>query len=123
MSSADSFDVLLTRLQAGDPDPAAAVFGRYAHRLIALARVLLSGQLRQKVDPEDVLQSVFRTFFRRQASGEFELHDWDGMWALLSVITLRKCGHQAEHYLAMCRDLKREQAPAKAAATRTSNLI
>jgi RNA polymerase sigma-70 factor, ECF subfamily len=120
MSSDDSFDALVIRLQAGDPDAAAAIFGRYARRLNALARVHLSSALRQKVDPDDVLQSVFRTFFRRQASGEFDLQDWDGMWALLSVITLRKCGHQAEHYLAMCRDLKREQAPAAAGESAAS---
>src|SRR5437016_3003501 len=104
MSSDDSFEFLVSRLQAGDPDAATAIFGRFARRLIALARVHLSSQLRQKVDPEDVLQSVFRSFFRRQAAGEFELQNWDGMWALLSVITLRKCGHQADHYLALCRD-------------------
>jgi RNA polymerase sigma-70 factor, ECF subfamily len=114
MSVHDSFDALQARLKAGDADAAAEIFHRYARRLIALAREHLSRQLQQKVDPEDVLQSAFRTFFRRQACGEFELQDWDNLWALLSVITLRKCGHQAEYYLAMCRDVKREKAPALA---------
>ena len=111
MSVDDSFDALLAHLKTGDPDAAAEIFGRFSRRLIGLARDHLSSRLRQKVDPEDVLQSAFRSFFRRHASGEFALQDWDGMWALLAVITLRKCGHQAEHYLAMCRDINREQTP------------
>ena len=44
-----------------------------------------------------------------QAKGQFNLHSWDEMWALLSLITLRKCGAQADHYLALCRDVEREE--------------
>jgi RNA polymerase sigma-70 factor (ECF subfamily) len=101
----------MTRLRARDPAAAAEVFARFARRLIALARLHLDDRLRQKVDPEDVLQSVFKSFFLRQDRGEFDLCGWDSLWALLSVITIRKCGHQADHFRAYCRDVGREAIP------------
>jgi RNA polymerase sigma-70 factor (ECF subfamily) len=42
------------------------------------------------VDPEDVVQSVFRSFFSRQAKGQFELENRDNLWSLLTVMALRK---------------------------------
>jgi RNA polymerase sigma-70 factor (ECF subfamily) len=107
-SPEDSFQELMVRLRAGDPEAAARVFHRYVHGLVALARSRLDRRLRQKVDPEDILQSVFLTFFRRQANQEFDLGGWDNLWALLTVITLRKCGHQIERFRAGRRDSQRE---------------
>jgi RNA polymerase sigma-70 factor (ECF subfamily) len=95
---------------AGCQDAEAQLFHRFAHRLIALARSRLDGLTRQKVDPEDVVQSVWRSFFRRQAQGEFDLTSWDSLWGLLVVITLRKCGHSIEHFRAARRDVRREVA-------------
>src|SRR5262249_30586335 len=104
-----SFEPLMDRLRAGDQAAAAAVFHRFARRLIGLARQHLDARLRRKVDPEDVLQSALRSFFVRHAEGRFDLAGWEGLWSLLALITLRKCGHQVEHYRAACRDLGREQ--------------
>ena len=111
MTADSSFSNLMARLRAGDDEAAAQVFNRFARRLIALARRHLGGRLRRKVDPEDVLQSVFKSFFLRQARGEFDLGGWDGLWALLAVITLRKCGRQGDHFHACCRDVRREAIP------------
>ena len=47
-------------------------------------------QLAGRVDGEDVVQSVFRTFFRRTADGEFRLDGSAQLWRLLVRITLRK---------------------------------
>jgi RNA polymerase sigma-70 factor (ECF subfamily) len=80
--------------------------------LIALTRQRLDARVRQKVDPEGIRQSALKTFFQRHAAGQFELADWDGLWALLVTLTLRKCGHQVERYRAACRDVQREQAAA-----------
>jgi RNA polymerase sigma-70 factor (ECF subfamily) len=104
----DSFNRAMASLQAGDPDAAAQVFHRFAQRLIALARSRLDSRLRQKVDPEDVLQSAYKSFFSRYAQGQFDLHDWNGLWSLLVVITLRKCGRWREHYHAGLRDVRTE---------------
>jgi RNA polymerase sigma-70 factor, ECF subfamily len=99
----DSFSDLVTRLRDGDDRAAQQVFDRFVSRLIALAKSQIDAGLRQKVDPEDVVQSAFRSFFRRQEASEFELKDWDSLWGLLSLITVRKCAKKAEHHLAARR--------------------
>ncbi len=111
MTEPSSFEQLMARLQARDESAAAEVFGRFANRLIGLARQHLDGRLRQKVDPDDVMQSAMKSFFLRHAEGRFELRDWDSLWAMLVVITLRKCGHKVEHFRAARRDVRREAAP------------
>jgi RNA polymerase sigma-70 factor (ECF subfamily) len=110
MSPDESFAELMARLRTGDEEAAARVFRRFTRRLTALAHSRLNAAMRQKVDPEDVLQSVYRSFFRRHAEGEFDLDGWDGLWGLLTRITLRKCGHQVQHFRAACRDVRREGA-------------
>jgi RNA polymerase sigma-70 factor (ECF subfamily) len=111
MSEPDSFEALMQRLRNGDDDAASEIFNRFAHRLIGLARSRLNERLRQKLDPEDVMQSVFKSFFRVQADGKLDLASWDSLWALLTVITLRKCGHRIEYYRAACRRVDREVTP------------
>jgi RNA polymerase sigma-70 factor (ECF subfamily) len=111
MPSSDSFDDLLARLRQGDDAAAAELLRRYAARLIALARVRLGARVRTQVDPEDVLQSAFRSFFVRCADGQFNLKDWDGLWALLVAITLHKCGHKIRDLHRACRDVRREVEP------------
>lgn len=91
MDSELSFLDLLAQLRAGDDAAANAVFHRFAHRLIALARKRLDPMIRTRIDPEDVVQSVFRSFFRRCEDGHFELGGWDNVWHVLACIAVRKC--------------------------------
>jgi RNA polymerase sigma-70 factor (ECF subfamily) len=91
----------------------AQLFQRYGDRLIALARRRLDGRLREKVDPEDVLQSVFRSFCRRHAERQWDAGDESGMWHLLVRITIRKCNRQLERFLAARRDVRREAGAAE----------
>jgi RNA polymerase sigma-70 factor (ECF subfamily) len=111
MSEESSFARLLTRLREGDQAAAAEIFREFSARLIALARGRLGARLQAKEDPEDVLQSVFRTFFLRYAGGQYDLDSRESLWSLLACITLRKCGHRVEYYQAARRDLNREVAP------------
>jgi RNA polymerase sigma-70 factor, ECF subfamily len=110
MSPSESFVELLGGLRSASPEAAEEVFRRYGQRLIALARTRLNGALRRKLDPEDVLQSVYQSFFQRQKDGDLDLRSWDGLWALLVLMTVRKCCRQAEHYHAARRDHRREVA-------------
>jgi RNA polymerase sigma-70 factor (ECF subfamily) len=80
----------------------------YQQRLIALARGHLDAKIRPKVDPEDVMQSVFKSFFLRFAAERFSLEDWDSLWSLLTVMTLRRCGFRTRYFHADCRDVRRE---------------
>lgn len=106
-----SFEQVMARLRAGDPAAASDIFHRFAQRLLALARVRLDGRMRQKMDPEDVLQSVFRSFFSRQADGQFDLANWESLWGMLTAITVRKCGRRINYFRAARRDVQREVAP------------
>jgi RNA polymerase sigma-70 factor (ECF subfamily) len=104
---------LLVRLRAGDEQAAAEVFDRFARRLVGLARQKLGVAMRGKQDPEDAVQSAFKSFFLRYAAGQYELASWDDLWGLLTRITAHKCGHRLEHFHAARRDVHREvSAPA-----------
>lgn len=122
MPATDSFEALLAQLDAGDDEAAARVFHRFADRLIALARSQLQPGLQGKVDPEDVLQSVFRSFFRRQRAGQFQLDSWDSLWGILTVMTLRKCGHLKAYFQAARRDVRREEQRTAEAIQALGNL-
>lgn len=111
MDAESSFPDLLAKLRQGDPAAAERIFRNFARRLVGLARTRLTQDVRAKADPEDVVQSVFRSFFTRQAEGQFEVAGWNDLWSLLAVITLRKCGHKVEHFRAACRDVHREAKP------------
>lgn len=101
----------MSRLRDGDQGAAYEVFNEYSRRLAELARTRLQGALASKVDPDDILQSAFRSFFLRHQQGEFELDGWESLWRLLTVITLRKCGKQSDYFYAACRCLSREAPP------------
>ncbi len=64
-----------------------------------------------KVDPEDVVQSAYKSFFIRQREGELDVGTWDGLWGTLTMITLRKCADRAAYYRAEKRDVTRETTP------------
>lgn len=112
MSPLDSFAALMGRLKAGEDDAARVVFERFANRLMGLARKSLHGRLLQKVDPEDVVQSAYKSFFLGQREAGWDFGGWDGLWGMLTLITLRKCAGRAEYYSADKRDVKREMPPA-----------
>jgi RNA polymerase sigma-70 factor (ECF subfamily) len=111
MPEEPSFVELMDRLRRGDAGAAEDVFRRYARRLIGLARRRLDARVRRQVDPEDVALSALKSFFTRQARGAYDLDGWDSLWSLLTLITLRKCGHQTRHLFAARRDVRREVAP------------
>jgi RNA polymerase sigma-70 factor (ECF subfamily) len=109
-----SFSDLVQRLECGDAEAAAILFDRYARRLIGLARRRLAEYVRPRVDEDDVVNSVFRTFCRRAAERPFNFDGPDGLWALLVEITLRKCGRWNRHFRTRKRDVRREQTPLSA---------
>jgi RNA polymerase sigma-70 factor (ECF subfamily) len=109
-----SFPELMTRLRDGDEGAAFEVFHEYSRRLAGLAKTRLQGPIAAKVDPDDILQSVFRSFFQRQRDGRIEVDSHEALWNLLAVITLRKCGKQFDYFEAACRCMNREITSAAA---------
>jgi RNA polymerase sigma-70 factor, ECF subfamily len=97
---------LLRRIKAGEDDAATELYRRYAARLIDLAAAKTSPDVKQRVDPEDIVQSVFRTFFRRATLGEYEVPDGDELWKLFLVIGLNKIRAIAGYHKAAKRDVR-----------------
>ena len=64
---------LLCRFRRGDDDAATELYLRYARRLTTFAARQTSPQLATRFDPEDVIQSVFHSFFRRTSDGSFDV--------------------------------------------------
>lgn len=96
---------LLRRFQAGEDDAATAIYLRYAKRLQLLARSQSGKELAVRLDPEDVVQSVFRTFFRRAAEGHYEIPDGEELWKLFLVIALNKIRALGEFHRAAKRSV------------------
>jgi RNA polymerase sigma-70 factor, ECF subfamily len=97
---------LLRRFQTGEADAATELYRRYAERLLNLAAAQASPDLKRRVDPEDIVQSVFRTFFRRASLGEYEVPDGDELWKLFLVMGLNKIRAVAAHHKAAKRDVR-----------------
>jgi RNA polymerase sigma-70 factor (ECF subfamily) len=83
---------------------------RYAKRLHGLATAQTGQDLKSRIDPEDIVQSVFRTFFRRVQEGQYEVPDGDELWKLFLVIGLHKIRGAAAFHRAARRNIRRTTA-------------
>lgn len=108
MSPSDSVNELLDRWRSGDASAAEEIHRRYAERVLSLAEGRLGRQLARRVGPEDITQSVFRTFFRRAREGQFVIDHSNSLWRLLLRITLNKIRGQAERHHAARRNVELE---------------
>lgn len=101
---------LLARWRAGDQQAADQLFRRYTSRLVALARSRLPAKLGARMDAEDVVQSVYRSFFAGAGAGRYEVQRGGDLWRLLVTITLHKLYLQVKRHARQKRDVRREQA-------------
>lgn len=98
---------LIRRFRRGQPDASTELYLRYVKRLHALATSQSSPDLARRVDPEDIVQSVFRTFFRRASLGHYTVPDGEEIWKLLLVIALNKVRATGAFHRAAKRDVRR----------------
>lgn len=98
---------LLRRFRNGQADASTQLYLRYANRLEALAARRSSPELGRRLDPEDIVQTVFRTFFRRVAECNYDVPDGEEIWKLLLVIALNKIRDAGAHHKAAKRDVRR----------------
>jgi RNA polymerase sigma-70 factor (ECF subfamily) len=91
--------------------------------LLALARRRISQRLAGRVDPEDVVQSVFRTFFHRAREGQFSIADQDELCKLLVSITVHKTLRQVAFHQAAKRNLRQEVAQGPEPQERLQELL
>jgi RNA polymerase sigma-70 factor (ECF subfamily) len=101
---------LLRRYRGGNERAAAELYRRYAQRLHALARAQLSADLSRRVDVDDIVQSVFGSFFRGVSEALYDVPAGEELWKLLLVIALNKIRKKAAHHHAARRDSRRTTA-------------
>ncbi len=65
---------------------------------MAFARTRLPSDVSSRVDEEDIVQSVFRSFFRRNQGNEFYFDDSLDVRSLLAAMTYRKVINTIEHH-------------------------
>ena len=82
----------------------------FADRLLRLARSRLPGRLQQRVDPEDIVQSVFKSFFAPHEAGRFCFEQATDVWRLLAAITWHKVQHSIRYHHQSERDVQKETA-------------
>jgi RNA polymerase sigma-70 factor, ECF subfamily len=98
---------LLRRFRRGSQDAATQIYLRYAHRLLALARDRCGADLAARVGAEDIVQSVFGSFFRGAGRGYYDVPDGEELWKLFLVITLNKIRAKGAHHRAAKRDVRK----------------
>jgi RNA polymerase sigma-70 factor, ECF subfamily len=98
---------LLWRSREGDQDAATQLYLRYAKRLSALVESQCSANLARWACVEDLVQSVFGSFFRRICQGYYDVPDGEELWKLLLVIALHKIRGKATYLHAAKRDAHR----------------
>lgn len=99
---------LLQRWRDGDEHAADELFEAYIDGLLAYVRRRMSPALARRLDPEDVVQSVYRSFFTRARDGQYVIERSGDLWRLLLGISFNKLQSQVEHHTAGKRSYRRE---------------
>jgi len=97
---------LLRRFRRGSQDAATQLYLRYAQRLRSLVRARCSPQLARRVEPDDIVQSIFRRFFRRVSRGDYDVPPGEELWGLFLVIALNKIRSEEAFHRADKRDVR-----------------
>lgn len=91
------YDLWLDRLRNGDAQVSGEIIRLVHAPLMELVRRRFRGPGRRRSDPEDVVQSAFRSFFDGLVARQYAPSDSNELWALLVVIAMRKC-HKSNRY-------------------------
>src|SRR5262245_1209058 len=107
MAEEESGD-LVARCRNGDQHAAADLYRLHASRLVGLTRSQLSSKLSRRIDPEDVVQSAYRSFFSNIQDGRYDLERGGDLWRLLVRITLNKLSTQVRRHSRQKRSAQQE---------------
>ena len=85
-------------VKEGDSIAAHQLWGHYFERLVRAVRQKLQGQNRAVSDEEDIVASVFESFYQAAEIGRFpDLSDRDELWRLLLKMSARKIIDKRRH--------------------------
>lgn len=99
---------LIAAFKAGSETAARELFDRYCEKLMRLARRRIGLRMAARVDPEDVIQSAFRTFFVHVKNDDFTFDGVDDLFKLLVRLTVNKTLRQIAHHRAAKRNPNKE---------------
>lgn len=99
---------LVAAWKAGQEPAAAILVNRYFTRLVALIRSRWLPSLSPRLDPEDVVQSAYRSFFVRIRDGRLQETVNGDLWPLLARITVRKLIRQNRRQMSAGRNPAKE---------------
>lgn len=111
--SDDEWERVIHGLRMGDRDVISDFYQRHGNALRAVADKQIAPEMRRRVAASDVVQSAFRSFFRRAEEGRFQFEDSEKLWSLMCAITLTKVREQIRFHRREKRDLYRESTPGK----------
>ena len=97
---------LVRRFRQGNQDAADLLYHRYADRLLTLVQARQFRDLASRVDYEDIVQSVFGSFFRGVSRGMYDAPAGEELWHLFLVITLNKIRAKGVFHRAAKRDVR-----------------
>ncbi|MEQ9410653.1 MAG: ECF-type sigma factor [Fuerstiella sp.] len=88
----------IDQVRDGDSLAAQRIWHHYFDRLVRAVRQKLRGQNRAVSDEEDIVLSVFESFYRAAENGRFpDLADRDDLWRLLLTMSARKAVDKRRH--------------------------
>jgi RNA polymerase sigma-70 factor (ECF subfamily) len=102
------FDAMVRGLIEGDNLAYAEFWEQYGKRLEGVVRSKFPMGLKRRLEPEDLVQSVCRSFFRRATGGQLEFSGDESLWRLLCAITLNKMKMKQRFHYAKRRRLTQE---------------
>ena len=96
------------RVLAGELGAEQEVVERYSVAMLQIAERELPIRIKSRVDPEDIVQSVYRSFFRRLKRSEFSFDESQDIWRLLVVMTYNRLKNTIAHHQRAKRDARGE---------------
>ena len=101
---------LVVRVREGDEAAATELYERYAARVFGLVQKQMADHLKAQVEPEDIVQSVFRSVFRGVSSAAYDAPLGGTLWRLIAVVAVNKVRRNARRRSAAKRDSQRTEA-------------
>ncbi len=100
---------LIERIRNSDDDAATTLYERYADRVKWFVHTRVSNQLKQQVESEDIVQSIFKSVFRGMSSRGYNAPEGGTLWHLIAVVAIHKVRKNASRRNAAMRDARRTQ--------------
>lgn len=101
---------MIVRFRSGDESAASEVYDRYAKRVFGLVHQQMADRLRAQVQPEDIVQSVFKSLFRGINQGNYDAPAGGSLWQLMAIVAVHKVRRNARIRSAKKRDSSRTRS-------------